>query len=490
VTISFSGCVDNVGGTVTESHPFRALWVMMIGLFLIVVDSTIVAVANPVLKNEFGVGYDSVLWATSGYLLAFAALLLVGGRLGDRFGTKRIYLLGLAIFSASSVWCGLSTSLAMLTVARVVQGVGAALLAPQIFSTITRSFPSDRRGMAMAVWGATTGVGLFVGPILGGVLLDELGWQWIFFVNAPIGVVGFALAVWLVPALPGRHLRFDILGALLSGTGICLVVYGLQEGEDANWSAWIWMAIICGLALITTFFGWQAIHPNEPLVPVALIAHRNFLLSNAGIALASFTFVAFVIPLMIYLEEVRGMSPLRAALLTAPIAVATVVLAPVVGRIVDRVHPRPIVVFGFALLAAALVWLARDMTTGTPLWRLTLPLTLVGVAGAFTWEPLAVIASRALPADLAGAGSALCNTARHLGAALSSAGIAALMAALLGDEPSRNVLAEAMSRSMSLPAIAAAVGILTALSLSRRERSPAIALAQDLRPSREVSVSR
>lgn len=474
----------------TESHPFRALWVMMIGLFLIVVDSTIVAVANPVLKNEFGVDYDSVLWVTSGYLLAFAALLLVGGRLGDRFGTKHIYVLGLAIFSGSSVWCGLSTSLAMLTAARVVQGVGAALLAPQIFSTITRTFPSDRRGMAMAVWGATTGVGLFVGPILGGVLLDELGWQWIFLINAPIGVVGIALAVWLVPALAGRHLRFDLLGVLLSGMGICFIVYGLQEGENANWSAWIWVVITCGLALITAFFGWQAIHPNEPLVPVALIAHRNFVLSNAGIALASFTFVAFVIPLMIYLEEVRGLPPVRAALLTAPIAIATVVLAPVVGRIVDRVHPRPIVVVGFALLAVALFWLASDMTTGTPLWRLMLPLVAVGAAGALTWEPLAVIASRALPADLAGAGSALCNTARHLGAVLSSAGIAALMAALLGDELSRDALAEAMSQSMLLPAIAAAVGFLTALFLVRRERSPTVARTPDRPLSREVSVSR
>lgn len=490
MTISLSGCVDDGGGTVTESHPFRALWVMMIGLFLIVVDSTIVAVANPVLKNEFGVDYDSALWATSGYLLAFAALLLVGGRLGDRFGTKPVYLLGLAIFSASSVWCGLTTSLPMLTVARVVQGVGAALLAPQIFATITRIFPSDRRGMAMAVWGATTGVGLFAGPILGGVLLDELGWQWIFFINAPIGAVGLALGVWLIPALPGRHLHFDLLGVGLSGTGICLIVYGLQEGENADWSAWIWVTIMCGLALITAFFGWQAIHPHEPLIPLPLVAHRNFVLSNAGIALASFTFVAFVIPLMIYLEEVRGLSPLDAALLTAPMAVATVVLAPVVGRIVDRVHPRPIVIFGFVLLASALFWLAMDMSAVTALWRLVLPLALVGAAGAFTWEPLAVIASRALPADLAGAGSALCNTARHLGAALSSASIAALMAALLGDEPPRSGLAEAMSKSMLLPATAAAMGVLTALFLVGRERTPASALASDVRPSREVSVSR
>jgi EmrB/QacA subfamily drug resistance transporter len=462
---------------------------MMMGLFLIVVDSTVVAVANPVLKDHFHADYDSVFWVTSGYLLAFAALLLVGGRLGDRFGPKYIYLLGLAVFSVSSLWCGLAASLEMLTVARIVQGVGAALLAPQIFVMITRTFPPDRRGLAMSVWGATTGVGLFAGPIAGGVLLDQLGWQWIFFVNVPIGAVGLALAVWLVPVLPGRQLRFDVLGVLLSSAGICLIVYGLQEGENDHWSVWIWVAILGGLTLIAAFFGWQAVHPNEPLIPVQLIRHRNFVLSNAGIALASFTFVAFMIPLMIYLEEGCGLSPVRAALLTAPMAITTVVLAPIVGRIVDRVHPRPIVIGGFVLLTIALSWLAAEMAPSTAMWRLVVPLMLVGAAGALTWEPLAVIASRALPADLAGAGSALCNTARHLGAALSSAGIAALMGTLLGDEPSNALFFHAMSQSMLLPAFAAVVGVVTALFLVRRERSSATAISLNSRRHREVGVS-
>jgi EmrB/QacA subfamily drug resistance transporter len=470
----------------TRGRPFLGLWPMMIGLFLIVVDSTVVAVANPVLKNYFGVEYDSVIWVTSAYLLAFAALLLVGGRLGDRFGPKYIYLLGLAIFSASSVWCGLASSLGVLTVARVAQGVGAALLAPQIFSTITRGFPPERRGMAMSVWGATTGVGLFAGPILGGVLLDGLGWQWIFFINAPIGAVGFALAAWLVPALPGRRLHIDLLGVALFGTGIGLIVFGLQEGQNDNWSSWIWLAMACGIALIVAFFAWQALQRNEPLIPLTLIRHHDFVLSNAGIALVSFAFVAFIVPLMIYLEEL-GLAPIRAALLTAPMAVATVAFAPIVGRIVDRTNPRPIVVFGFALLVIALIWLAMEMRPATPGWQLVLPLTLVGAAGAFTWEPLAVIASRSLPPELAGAGSALCNTARHIGAALSSASVAALMATLLDGEQS---FTGAMSRSMLLPASAAAVGVMTTLFLAGREPPAGLAGVASLRPRRDVSVPR
>jgi MFS family permease len=323
------------------------------------------------------------------------------------------------------------------------------------------------------------------------VLLAELGWQWIFLVNVPIGAVGLALAVWLVPALPGRRLHFDVLGVLLSGAAICLIVFGLQQGQDDDWSPGIWAAIVGGLALLVVFFGWQATQPNEPLIPLTLIRHRNFVLSNIGIAVVSFAYVAFVVPLMIYLEEVCGLSPIGAALLTAPMAIATVVLAPMVGRIVDRVHPRPIIVFGFALLAIALLWLATAMTPATPVWRLVMPLTVVGAGGALTWEPLAVIASRGLPPELAGVGSALCNTARNIGAALSSAGIAALMATLLDSGRSEGVgINDVTSQSMLLPAFAAAMGVITALFMVGRERPAIQAATPSLRSRGEVSVPR
>ena len=459
---------------------------MMIGAFFIVVDSTVMALANPVLKNYFGVDYHSVVWVTSAYLLAFAALLLLGGRLGDRFGPKYVYLLGLAMFTASSVWCGLSSSLGMLTVARVAQGAGAALLAPQILTTITRAFPPERRGTAMSVWGATTGVALFAGPILGGVMLDSLGWQWIFFVNAPIGAIGLALAAWLFPALPGRRLHVDLVGVALFGGGIGLIVLGLQEGQHANWSAAIWLAMGGGFASIAAFFGWQTRQPDEPLIPMSVFGHRNFVLAGAGIAVVSFAFVALIIPLMIHLAE-RGLTPTGAALLTSPIALATVVFAPIVGWFVDRINPRPIVVSGFALLLIALIWLAMEMTTSTPLWRLPIPLTLVGVAGAMTWEPLAVIASRSLPPELAGVGSALNNTARQIGAALSSASVAALLTSLLVDERSPVAV---MSQAMWLPAAAAALGVMATLFLARREHPPALPGVGSPRPRRGLSVPR
>ena len=444
---------------------------MMIGFFLIVVDSTIVTVANPAIKARFDASYHGVIWVTSAYLLTFAAFLLLGGRLGDRYGPKSLYLWGLTLFTGSSLGCGLSESIEALTGWRAVQGVGAALLTPQTFSMVTRMFPPERRGVAMGLWGTTAGVGMFVGPLVGGLMVDALGWQWIFLANVPIGAIGLALAWRLVPALPVRRHRVDIVGVLLSGAAIGLVVFGLQEGEHHEWSAATWGTIACGLGLLAAFVVWQARQRVEPLIPRKLFSHRDFGLSNAGIALTSFAVVGSAVPLMFYLQEVRGLSAAGAGLVTAPMAIATAVLAPAVGRLVDRLHPRAIIVPGFALLATALVWLSAEMDPTGPVWRLLIPLTLVGVAGACTWEPLAVTASRTVSPGLAGAGSAVYNAIRQVGAVLGSASIAALMSALITDDhsaaPSPAVreepLAEAMSQSILMPALAAALGAVGAL---------------------------
>jgi len=485
---------------VTGQRPFRALWAMMLGFLLIVVDSTIVPVANPAIKAQFGASYHAVIWVTSAYLLSFAVFLLVGGRFGDRFGPKNLYLAGLALFSLSSLWCGLADSIGLLVGGRVAQGIGAALLTPQTFSLVTRTFPPQRRGVAMSLWGATAAVGLFVGPLAGGLLVDALGWRWIFLINVPIGAVGLALALWLIPNLPTQRHRLDMLGVMLSGAGIFLIVYGLQEGEHREWALQVWATIAAGLGLLVGFVVWQSIQRREPLIPLTLFRHRDFTLANAGIALTSFAVIAAVVPLMFYLQEIRGLSATRAALATTTMAVATGVLAPIVGRLVDRVHPRTIVGPGFTMLTIALVWLSLEMTTETAVWRLMLPLTLIGAAGAFTWEPLAVIASRTLPDDLAGAGSAVYNTLRQLGAVLGSAGIAALMISLMGHEPGEHAAtrlpdvlkapyADAMSDSMLLPAAAAALGAVTTLFLVGRPASVIHAAAPTVGSKRNVGVA-
>jgi EmrB/QacA subfamily drug resistance transporter len=465
-------------------NPWNALWAMLVGFFMILLDATIVAVANPSIMDKLGAGYDAVIWVTSAYLLAYAVPLLVAGRLGDRFGPKNLYLLGLAVFTAASLWCGLAGSIEMLITARVVQGIGAALLTPQTLSTITRIFPADRRGVAMSVWGATAGVATLVGPLAGGVLVGHLGWQWIFFVNVPIGIIGLALAVWLIPVLPTQKHRFDLLGVLLSGLGMFMIVFALQEGSSHHWAPWIWGTLAGGIGFIAAFLVWQSVNRNEPLIPLVMFRDRDFSLSNIGVATIGFVVTATFLPLMFYTQAVCGLSPTRSALLIAPMAIATGVLAPFVGKIVDRSHPRPVVGFGFSVLAIAMTWLSIEMTPTTPIWRLVLPLTAMGVGSAFIWAPLAATATRNLPPQLAGAGSGVYNATRQVGSVLGSAGMAAFMTSRISAEIPMSTqpeqgegsvtqlpaflhepFAAAMSGSLLLPAFVALFGVVAAMFL-------------------------
>src|SRR6478735_6623869 len=471
--------------TAPTAKPWNALWAMLVGFFMILVDATIVSVANPSIMEKLGASYDAVIWVTSAYLLAYAVPLLVAGRLGDRFGPKNLYLLGLTVFTAASLWCGLAGSIEMLIAARVVQGIGAALLTPQTLSTITRIFPADRRGVAMSVWGATAGVATLVGPLAGGVLVDRLGWQWIFFVNVPVGIIGLGLAIWLIPVLPTSTHKFDLLGVVLSGIGMFMIVFALQEGQSHDWAPWIWGTIAGGIGFMAAFLIWQSVNASEPLIPLIIFRDRDFSLSNAGVATIGFVVTGTFLPLMFYAQAVCGLSPTRSALLTAPMAIATGVLAPFVGKIVDRSHPRPVIGFGFAVLAIAMTWLSVEMTPTTPIWRLLLPITGMGVGSAFIWAPLAATATRNLPPRLAGAGSGVYNTTRQVGSVLGSAGMAAFMTSRISAEmpavggqamqregavtelPAwlHEPFAAAMSQSMLLPAFFALFGVVAAVFL-------------------------
>jgi EmrB/QacA subfamily drug resistance transporter len=462
-------------------NPWNALFAMMIGFFMIMVDSTIVLIANPTIKIDLHTGYSTVVWVTSAYLLGCAVVLLVAGRLGDRFGTKNLYLIGLGVFTAASIWCGLSGSVAVLIAARVVQGVGAGVLTPQTLSMITRVFPPERRGVAVSVWGATAGVATLIGPLAGGALVDGLGWQWIFFVNVPIGVAGLALAAWLVPVLATQDQRFDLVGVGLSGLGMFLIVFGLQEGQAAHWQPWVWATIVAGAGCMSVFVYWQAANTRDPLIPLRVFADRDFGWCNAGVAVTAFAMTAMMLPLPFFLQDGCGLSATRSALVIAPMAVVGGVLAPFVGMIVDRYHPGPALGFGFSTMAIGLTWLSFEMSPSTPVWRLLLAFAVIGVGSAFVWAPLTATATRNLPADLAGAGSAVFNSVRQLGAVLGSAGMAAFMTWRVGSEmPSpaapaedatglqlpeflREPFAAAMAQSVLLPAFVVLFGIVAAL---------------------------
>jgi EmrB/QacA subfamily drug resistance transporter len=470
--------------------PWPALWAMVIGFFMILVDNTIVSVATPAIMGDLHTDYNTVIWVTSAYLLAYAVPLLVTGRLGDRFGPKNVYLAGLTVFTLASLWCGLTGSIEMLIVARVVQGIGASLITPQTMAVITRTFPAAKRGSAMALWGATAGVATLVGPILGGVLVDTLGWEWIFIINVPVGVIGFVLAWRLVPTLPTHTHSFDWLGVALSGIGVFLLVFGIQEGEKYDWGQIdgiisVPLLIVAGLVVFALFVLWQSRITNEPLVPLGLFRDRNFSIGNVGIALVSLGITSMSLPFFFYAQGVRGWSPTESALLMVPMAVVLMVLAPFVGKLVDRTHPRNVTVVGFGTAAIAMFWLAQLVSPTTPVWQLLLPMALFGVSNACLWAPLSATATRNLPMSSAGSGAGVYNTTRQIGAVLGSAAIASLIQARLvangldgtssGAQASgqkmpdvvQGPFSDAMAQTLYMPVAGFLVGLVLVLFLAR-----------------------
>ncbi|MFQ6392008.1 DHA2 family efflux MFS transporter permease subunit [Nocardia sp. KC 131] len=413
----------------TERNPWLALTALVVGFFMILLDMTIVAVANPAIMLDLGADISQVIWVTSAYLLTYAVPLLVTGRLGDRYGPKNMYLIGLAVFTAASLWCGLSGTITMLIAARAVQGLGAALMTPQTMAVITRTFPPDKRGAAMGLWGGVAGLATLVGPILGGVLVDGLGWEWIFIVNVPVGIVAFALAVWLVPALPTHQHKFDIPGVLLSGVGLFLLVFGIQEGNTYDWSLRIWLMIGAGALILVAFVVNQARNSGEPLLPLRLFRDRNFGLSNLAIASMGAAVTSMMVPLYFYLQAVREMSPTKSALVFAPMAIVTGIFAPLIGKYSDKLQPRVVPTIGFVGFAASVFWFSWAMTPHSSIMWFLLAAALAGFANACIWAPLASTATHNLPVQLAGAGAGVYNTTRQVGSVLGSAAISALVAA-------------------------------------------------------------
>jgi EmrB/QacA subfamily drug resistance transporter len=473
-----------------DVRPWPALWALVLGFFMILVDSTIVSVATPSILSDLHTDVGNVVWVTSAYLLAYAVPLLITGRLGDRVGPKKLYLAGLTVFTIASVWCGLTDSIGMLIVARIFQGFGASMMTPQTMAVITRIFPPNQRGKAMSLWGATAGVATLVGPILGGVLVDGLGWQWIFFINAPVGVIGFVLAWRLVPDLPTQQHKFDLLGVALSSIGLFCLVFGIQEGQKHDWGQisgpiTVWRLIIVGLLVIAVFLFWQAKNKGEPLLPLSLFKDRNFSLANTAITTVGFAITAMTFPLMLYAQSVRGLSPTRSALLLVPMALISGLLAPFVGRLTDKTHPRYLAGFGLLCCSVSLFWLSQVIEPTVPIWQLLLPIALLGVANGFMWAPLGSTATRNLPMHQAGAGAGVYNTTRQVGAVLGSAGIAVLMESRLATnlpqmqgmaaeggaaklpEALQQGFSDSMAQSMILPAAVLLVGVVAALLFSK-----------------------
>jgi MFS family permease len=283
----------------------------------------------------------------------------------------------------------------------------------------------------MGVWGAVSGIAGLVGPIAGGVIVDRLGWEWIFFINIPVGVVGVVLAHRLVPEFATHSHRLDPVGVVLSALGMFLLVFGIQEGQTYRWAAGIWALIGLGVLVLAAFVGWQARSRVEPLMALSLFRDRNFSLANVTITTLGFATTSVPFPLTFYAQGVLGLGPTGSGLLLLPLAVVSTVLAPVTGRLADWLHPRWVVGVGMLCWVVSLGWLAAAMVPGAPIPAIVLPILVLGIGNAFVWGPLAATASRNLPERLAGVASGVFTTTRQIGAVLGSAGVGVLLAGQL-----------------------------------------------------------
>lgn len=438
-----------------RQNPWLVLATLCLGFFMILLDTTIVNIAVPDMSASLDASLDQILWIINAYVLVYAVLLISAGRLGDIFGPKQLFIMGLAVFTLASAACGFANSPSQLIVARIVQGVGGALLTPQTLSVITVIFPPEKRGAAFGVWGAVAGVATAAGPTLGGYLVTNWGWEWVFFVNVPVGVLTIALAVFVMPNLKlNRRHRLDWGGTVLATAGLFLVTYGLIEGEPHHWGD-VWgpvtipMVIGAGVLVLAIFFWHQyLIRDKEPLVPFSLFADRNFSLMNWVSGAIAFGMLGLFLPLVIFLQSVLGLSALQAGLAVAPVSLVSMVIAPFAGRITDRdrLGGKWLLVAGLTLWATGMgivVWLAH-VDSGQ--WSLLPGLLVAGVGLGLTFAPLQTIAMRDVPPRYAGAASGLINTSRQLGGVIGSAAVGALLQAQLATK--LRVAAEANAQAV------------------------------------------
>ncbi|SDN84893.1 MFS transporter [Lentzea jiangxiensis] len=446
------------------------MYALCIGFFMTLLDTTIVNVALQSMITDLGASLNDVIWVVSAYLLAFAVPLLLTGRLGDRYGPKRLYGVGLVLFILASLACGLSTSVEALIASRVLQGLGAAAMTPQTMAFITHLFPPDKRGAALGTWGSVAGFATVSGPLLGGVLVTHLGWEWIFFVNLPIGVLAVVLLVLWVPDLkPRRAPKFDVLGVVLCCLGLGLLVFGVQNGEHYGWGRvagplTIAEIIAAGVLFLAAFVLWQASARNpEPLMPLRIFRNRNFSLGNVANIAIGISVTGVFVPLALFLQTVPKLSPLMTGLVTAPASLMSGVVAHFAGRLSNRADAKYLPITGFALMAlgtGAMTFLLGD----GPQWVLLPSMVALGIGMGLVFSPLTNISTRTLDRSLLGAGAGVYNTSRQFGNVLGSATTAAVLQIVLA---ATGDFTAAVRASFYLLLAVMAVGIAAAFAFRR-----------------------
>ena len=417
-----------------RNHPMAALGVLALGLFMTLLDLTIVNIAIPSILDGLHASLDQVLWVLNAYSLLYAVLLITSARLGDIYGPRNLFAVGVVIFTVASALSGLAQDPTQLILSRAAQGLGAAVLAPQGLPLMISLFPPERRGGVFAIYGVLAGLAVIAGPTVGGFLVTHFGWRSIFAVNIPIGILTFALAMLVIPDLrPGRRHRLDLLGVGLATAGLLGVIYGLIEGQRYDWGVVTGFITIpeiigAGVLMFALFLYYQARRQGgEPLLPFAVFKDRNFTLMTLVMAAMGFAILGIYLPLTIYMQSVLGLSAIDAGVTLAIQPLAMFFSSGLAGGLSQKVDGKYLLIPGLLALAVGTGYIDLAAQANSGRWDFTPGLILSGLGMGFIWTPVFSIGTRDLPAHLGGVASGVINTIQELGGVLASAVVGAFL---------------------------------------------------------------
>jgi EmrB/QacA subfamily drug resistance transporter len=451
-----------------ENRKWWTLAAVAFGLFMIMLDNTVVNVALPSIQRDLGVGLSELEWIVTGYALTFAALMLTGGKLADLFGRRLIFVVGLAVFTLASLACGLASSGDVLIGARIVQGVGAALMNPATLSIISATFPPRQRGMAIGIWAGVSALALAVGPLVGGLLTEHGHWSWIFYVNIPVGILAIAASYLFIEESKDTSevQRLDLPGLLTSGTGLFALTYGLIEANTYGWTSGRIIAAFAVAVVLLVAFVVLELRQRVPMLDLSLFRNSTFTGANLVVLLVALAMFGVFFFVSLYMQNILGYSAVQAGAAFLPMTILIILIAPIAGKATDRIGSRWLMTVGMVLVGVQLLYFST-LGADESFWSL-LPAMLVGGIGmALTMTPSTAAAMRALPNDKAGVGSAVLNSFRQVGGSLGIALIGAIVGSSVDGNRTPEAFVDGFSNALLVAAIIALAGAVVAAALVR-----------------------
>ena len=459
----------------TKTKTLWAFALSSIAIFMTALDNLVVTTALPVIKQQLGGGIDTLEWTVNGYTLTFAVLLLTGAALGDRFGRRRMFVAGLGIFSLGSAAAALAPSIQLLIAARAFQGLGGAIITPLTLTILTRAVPAEKRGTAFGAWSGIQGLAVAIGPLVGGAVTEGISWQWIFWLNVPIGLIALPFARTKLPESYGPSKTIDLPGIGLASSGLLGIVWALVRGNTAGWlSPEIIGATGLGVAALIGFVAWE-LRTATPMLPMRFFRNRAFAAANAASLAMYFGMFGSVFLLTQFLQLVMGYSPLQAGIRTLAWTAMPLFVAPAAGALSDRIGGRPIMAFGLALDATAFGWIAYHAQVGMSYGQLLPALVMAGIGTASFLAPVANVVMGAVRPEEAGQASGAANAIREIGGVLGIAVLAAVFSAR-GSYATPSAFVDGFVPALTIGAITVALGAAAALLIPPVRRRTTVTL--------------